>query len=81
MIINTDQDTERASRLEGNIEKLPSILTGGRTIDSEDVAELLRIGITVVENNNPLEENIPSVGAPVTKEGLYDGKVWVDGGI
>ena len=66
MIINTDQDTERASRLEGNIKNLPLVLTGGRTIDSEDVVDLWRIGITVVENNDPLEKNIPSVGAPVT---------------
>ena len=39
-IINTDQDTERASRLEGNIKNLPSVITGGCTIDSEDVVEL-----------------------------------------
>ena len=39
-IINTHQDTERASRLEGNIKNLPSVITGGCTIDSEDVVEL-----------------------------------------
>ena len=33
-IINTDQDTERASRLEGNIKNLPLVLTGGCTIHS-----------------------------------------------
>ena len=53
-IINTYQDIEILSRLEGNIEKLPSVLTGGRTIDSEYVVELRCIGITVVENNNPM---------------------------
>ena len=31
--------------------------------------ELRRIGITVVEDNDPLEENIPYVGAPVTDGG------------
>ena len=31
-IINTYQDPERAPLLEGNIEKLPSVLTGGCTI-------------------------------------------------
>ena len=53
-IINTDQYTEKASRLEGNIENLPLVLTGGHTIDSEDVVELHRIGITGVGNNDPL---------------------------
>ena len=51
--------------MEGNIENLPSFLTGGRTIDSEDVAEIWRIRITVVDDNNPLEYNIPSVGLHV----------------
>ena len=32
-------------------------------------------------DNEPLEENIPSVGAPVTEGGLYDGQVWGDDGI
>ena len=36
-------NTEKASRLEGNIENLPSVLTGGHTIDSEDVVEIHRI--------------------------------------
>ena len=54
MIINKYKDTEKASRLEGNIENLPSVLTGGHTIDSEDVVELHHIGITVVGNNEPL---------------------------
>ena len=35
----------------------------------------------LVENINPLEENIPSVGAPVTEGGIYDGQVWIDDGI
>ena len=39
-IINTDQDTERAYQLEGNIKNLPSFLTGGCTINSEDVVEI-----------------------------------------
>ena len=68
-IINTYLDTERASQLEGNIKNLPLVLTGGRIIDSEYVADLWRIGIIVVDNNNPLEENIPYVGDPVTKGG------------
>ena len=55
--------------MEGNIENLPSVLTGGRTINSEDILELQSIGITVVGYNEPLEENIPSVGAPVTEGG------------
>ena len=33
-IINTYKDIERASQSEGNIENLPSFITGGRTIDS-----------------------------------------------
>ena len=64
--------------MEGDIKKLPSVLTGGCTIDSEDVAELQRIGITVVDHNKPLKENIHSVGAPVTEGELYDGHVWGD---
>ena len=39
-IINTDQDTEIESQLEGNIKNLPLVITGGRTIDSDDVVEL-----------------------------------------
>ena len=65
----------------GNIENLPSVLTGGCTIDSEDVVELWRIGISVVEDNKPMEENTPYVGAPVTDRELYDGQVWGDDGI
>ena len=34
-----------------------------------------------MEHNKPLEENIPSVGDPVTEGELYDGQVWVDDGI
>ena len=34
--------------------------------------KLWHIGIMVVNDNDPLEENIPSVGAPVTEGGLYD---------
>ena len=67
--------------MEENIEILPLVLTGGRTINSEDVVELWRIGITVVDDNDPLEENMPSVGSPVPKGELYDGKVWGDDGI
>ena len=52
--------------MEGNIENLPSFLTGGHTINSEDVAELQLIVIIMVDNNDLLEENIPSVGALVT---------------
>ena len=55
--------------MEGNIEKLSSVITCGRTINSEDVTELQRIGITVVDNNYPLEENITYVGAPVNEGG------------
>ena len=44
--------------------------------------ELWHIGITVVDDNQPLEENIPSVGYPVTERELYDGQVcvedWID---
>ena len=47
-IINTDQYTERANHLEGKFENLPFVLTGGRTIDLEDVVELWRIGTTTV---------------------------------
>ena len=43
--------------------------------------EICCIGITMVDNNDPLEENITDVGAPVTEGGIYDGKVWVDDGI
>ena len=40
--------------------------------------ELRRICVTVVDDIEPLEENIPSVGAPVTEVDLYDGQVWGD---
>ena len=43
--------------------------------------ELRRICVTVVDDNKPLEENTPSVGAPVTYMDLYYGQVWVDDGI
>ena len=43
--------------------------------------ELWRIGIMVVENNEPLEENIPSVGATVTEGEICDGQVWGDNSI
>ena len=43
--------------------------------------ELRRIGIAVVYNNEPMEENIPYVGSPVTGGGLYDEQVWRDNGI
>ena len=39
---------------------------------------LRRIGIIVVDNNEPLEENIPSIHVIVTDGVLYDGKVWGD---
>ena len=81
MIINTYQDTKRASRLEGNIKRLSSVLPGGRTIYSEDVVELRSIGITVVDDNDPLEENALSVGAPVPEGKLYYGQVWREYGI
>ena len=55
--------------MEGNIENIPSVLTGGRTIDSGDVADIRRIGITAVDHNKPLNINIPSVGDPVTEGG------------
>ena len=80
-IIHSDQDTERAPRLEVNIENLPLVLPGVYTINSEDATELWHIGITGVDHNNPLEENIPSVGNPVTEGELYDGQVWGDDGI
>ena len=64
--INIYQDTQRAYQLEGKIENLPLVLTVGRKMGSEDVVELWHIGIMVVDNNEPLEEKIPSVGAPVT---------------
>ena len=80
-IINTYQYTEISSRLEGNIEKLPSFITGGRRIDSEDVMEIWSIGINVVDDNDPLEENISSVGYPVNEGDLYDEQVWGDDGI
>ena len=38
--------------------------------------ELRHIGITVVDNNGPLEDNIPYVGDPVTELELYDIQVW-----
>ena len=31
--------------------------------------DIRRIGITVVDDNNPLEENIPYVGAPLNEGG------------
>ena len=34
-----------------------------------------------MDNNDPLEENIPYIGAPVTEGGLYDGQFWGDNGI
>ena len=37
--------------------------------------EIWRIGITLVGNNNSLEDNITYVGATVTDRGVYDGKV------
>ena len=40
MIINTYQDTKIASWLEGNIKNLPSVLTGGCTINSDDIVDL-----------------------------------------
>ena len=80
-IINTDQDIKGASRLEWNIENLPLVLTGVCTIDSEDVVELRRISIMVVDDNEYLEDNIPSVGVPVTEGELYDGNIWVADGI
>ena len=43
--------------------------------------ELRRIGIIVVDDNEPLEENIQYVVAPVTEGGVYDGQVWGDDGI
>ena len=67
--------------MEWNIKNLPSVLTFGRTINSEDVVELRSIGETVEDENEPLEENIPSVGVPVTEEELYDGQVWGYDGI
>ena len=57
------------------------VISGGRTIDSEDFAELWHIRITVVDHNDPQEENIPSIGNPVTDRELYDGQVWEDYGI
>ena len=54
------------------------VIKFGITIYSEDVKKLWLIRITVVDNNDILEENIPSVGAPVTEGGIYDGQVWVD---
>ena len=40
--------------------------------------KLWHIGIMVVNDNDPLEENIPFVGAPVTEGGLYDCQIWGD---
>ena len=65
-IINTYQDTEKGSELEGTIKDLPSVLAGSCTIDSDDVMEIQVISIMVVEDNETLEENIPSVVTPVT---------------
>ena len=67
--------------MEGNIKNSPLVITGGRTINSEDVVKLRNIGIMVVDNNDPLEENIPYVGAPVTEGGLCDWQVWGYDGI
>ena len=80
-IFNTHQDIEILPRFEGNIKNLPSDITCGRTIDSEGDVELWRIGIKVVDDNDPLEEKIPSVGAPVPEGEIYDGQVWGDDGI
>ena len=80
-IINTYQDTEIVSLLEGNIKNLPLVNTGGCTINSEDVVELWRDSITVVDNNKPLEDNTPFVGSPVTEGEIYDSQVWGDDGI
>ena len=57
------------------------VLTGGRTIDSEGVAEHWRIGIIVVYDSNPIGGNIPSFVAQVTGVGFYYEQVWLDGGI
>ena len=35
----------------------------------------------MVDHNDPLEENTPSAGAPVTEGGIYDVKFWEDDGI
>ena len=80
-VFNTYSVSQRASRLAGNIKNSPLVLTGGRTINSEDVVKLRNIVIMVVDNNDPLEENIPSVGAPVTEGGLCDWQVWGYDGI
>ena len=53
-IMNTDQDTEKESRLKVNIEKLSLVLTGVHTINSEYVVELQSIGTTVVGDNDTL---------------------------
>ena len=55
--------------MEGNIKNIPLVLTGGRTINSYDVVKLWHIGIMVADNNDLQEENIPSVGYPVTGGG------------
>ena len=34
----------------------------------------------VVDNNNTLEDKIPSVGDPVTNGDICDGQFWVDDG-
>ena len=34
-----------------------------------------------MDHNEPLKGNIPSIGSSVTDGGLYDQKVWLDGGI
>ena len=39
-IINKYQYTERSSQLEENIKNLPSVLTGGCTINSDDIVDL-----------------------------------------
>ena len=35
----------------------------------------------VVKHNNTLEDNIPSVGSPVTEGKIYDRHIWGDDGI
>ena len=81
MIFNIYQDTDREYHLEGNFENLRLVLRCGCTINSEDVVDIWHIGITVVDDSQTLQYNIPYVGDPVTEGELYDWQVWVDGGI
>ena len=60
--------------MEGNIKNLPLVLIGSCTIYSGEVVELRCIGMMVMDHNDPLEENIPYVDAPVIERGLYDGR-------